>query len=173
MKISIWKENGRSRACAGLFSELQSPSAGSMCSASDAGPARSGRQGSRLRELFKKIFGSMLPALSFGLVVGGAICAAARGGTELAPAQVLAPERPISGAVTTAETVLALDLDAGQFARIAVEQQQVDLVLELRSPGGETLAERDSLISVTAVEELSWVAASGGRYFVVLRRACP
>jgi len=142
-----------------------------MCSAFYAGPARSGRQGSRLRKLFKKIFGAMLPALSFGLVVLGSICAAARGATVLAQAPVLAPDCPISGAVTAEETVLALDLDAGQFARIAVEQQQVDLVIELRSPGGETLAERDSLISVTAVEELSWVAASGGRHLVVLRRA--
>ena len=84
---------------------------------------------------------------------------------------VLSPEAAIHGVATAAETVLALELAAGDFARIRVAQDGVDLTLALYGPGGDVLAERDSPTGKTGLEELSVVTSSGGRHRLFLRRS--
>jgi CHAT domain-containing protein/tetratricopeptide (TPR) repeat protein len=61
-----------------------------------------------------------------------------------------------------------ITLGAGQYMAIRVEQQGIDVLVALRGPDSAPLVETDESGQV-GVEELSWEAASAGRYVVEVR----
>jgi CHAT domain-containing protein/Tfp pilus assembly protein PilF len=64
--------------------------------------------------------------------------------------------------------VYAIELAAGQYLRLSIEQRGVDLVAALAAPhGGETI-ETDELTGAWGTEEIFWQAASSGSHRLVL-----
>lgn len=61
-----------------------------------------------------------------------------------------------------------LDLAEGEFLRLLVRQQGIDVVLRLLDPGGQTMIEVDSPSGSRGLEELVTIAAHPGRYRLVV-----
>ncbi len=116
------------------------------------------------------LLGSQRIAGITSLVLAAVVLASPVSAAEAGP-PVLVPESEFSGEATAEETALALDLTAGDFARVLVAQHGVDLALVLQGPAGDTLAERDSPTGRSGEEELSVVAPSSGRHQLLLRRS--
>ncbi len=108
--------------------------------------------------------------MTVGLVLVGVSCEVARA-DAVESRLLLEPDRPVHRVLTAEQLVLGVDAAVGDFVRIVVEQQEVDLVLALAGPGGKVLAERDSPTGAAGEEELSWVAERGGLHLLTLRRA--
>ncbi len=68
---------------------------------------------------------------------------------------------------------LAVELAAGDFLGIVVEQEGIDLVVELRGPDGKTAVEMDGPDYWWWEEELAWVAERSGVHEVVVRALLP
>jgi tetratricopeptide (TPR) repeat protein len=60
-------------------------------------------------------------------------------------------------------------LSAGQFAKVIVEQQGIDIVSQLSGPGGERIAEFDTESSSRGQELAGFVAGAEGVYRLVVR----
>ncbi len=114
---------------------------------------------------------SLISAFNLQRILAIAVGAGCLAAIPLRSVEFLTPGGPISGEASLEETTLFLDLEAGEFVRVSVEQREVDLVLELRAPDGGTLAQRDSPTGNFGEEELSVVVAESGRYRLVLLRS--
>lgn len=75
-------------------------------------------------------------------------------------------ERELAGG---AAHVYDLELDAGRYVSVAVEQRGIDLYLRLRAPSGELLTEVDSPIGNTGTERVRVVAEAAGTYRLEVR----
>jgi CHAT domain-containing protein/Tfp pilus assembly protein PilF len=68
---------------------------------------------------------------------------------------------------------MALQVEAGQFLGIVVEQEGIDLVVELRDPDGKTVVEMDGPDYWWWEEEVAWMAERSGVHEVVVRALLP
>ncbi|HWN42206.1 MAG TPA: CHAT domain-containing tetratricopeptide repeat protein [Thermoanaerobaculia bacterium] len=68
---------------------------------------------------------------------------------------------------------MAVELAAGDFLGIVVEQEGIDLVVEIRDPDGKTAVEVDGPDYGWWEEELAWVAERSGTHEVVVRALLP
>ncbi len=76
----------------------------------------------------------------------------------------------VEGRLTGPEVgVYRLTLAAGEALHITVDQRGVDLVAELRDPGGQPLVSVDSPNGDQGLERLFFVARGGGSYGLVIR----
>lgn len=82
----------------------------------------------------------------------------------LAPGQSV--EREMAGGETH---TYEIKLTAGQFMRVVVEQKGIDVAPALSSPDGKLLVESDLTGIIGAREPLSYGAAAGGAYQLVIR----
>lgn len=88
-----------------------------------------------------------------------------------APARALELGQPIEREIAGAEThAYRVDLDAGQFMFVAVEQQGVDVVVTLYGPDGAALGEFDSPNGRRGLEPVSIVARASGDHRLEVRR---
>lgn len=62
-----------------------------------------------------------------------------------------------------------LDLEAGQFVAVEVNQRGVDVEALLASPGGRPLLGEDNLYGTRRAERLAWVAAESGSHNLSIR----
>jgi len=62
------------------------------------------------------------------------------------------------------ERAYLLDLSAGQYAGLMVDQQGIDVKVSLKAADGRTLAAIDSLNDIIGPEPLPFVAETGGRF---------
>ncbi len=97
---------------------------------------------------------------------GGEVSAAHAGDRELAEGPAV--ERRLAGGERHA---YALELEAGDYLHLEVEQQGVDVVAALIAPGGETLLEIDSPTGDRGPETVFLVAAAAGGYRLEVRAA--
>ena len=65
----------------------------------------------------------------------------------------------------------ALTLDAGQFARVIVEQHGIDVAVRAHAPDGRVLAEFDRETGRDGVEDVDVVAPAAGTYAFTIKRA--
>jgi CHAT domain-containing protein len=82
-------------------------------------------------------------------------------------------ERQLAGAETQ---IFHLALDAGQFARVVVEQRGIDIELRLLTPNAQRLVEMDTLNSTQGPEVAAVIAETPGDYrveIVSLNKAVP
>ncbi|HEX5720633.1 MAG TPA: tetratricopeptide repeat protein, partial [Thermoanaerobaculia bacterium] len=68
---------------------------------------------------------------------------------------------------------MAVELAAGDFLGIVVEQEGIDLVVEIRDPDGKTVVEMDGPDYWWWEEELAWVAERSGTHEVVVGALLP
>src|SRR5215203_3035792 len=68
---------------------------------------------------------------------------------------------------------MALQVEAGQFLGLVVDQEGIDLVVELRDPDGRTAVETDGPDYWWWEEEVAWVAERSGVHEVVVRALLP
>ncbi len=80
-------------------------------------------------------------------------------------------QRPIRGGEPP--HALAVELAAGDFLGIVVEQEEIDLVVELRDPDGNRAMTVDGPDDWFWEEELAWVAERSGAHEVVVRPLLP
>lgn len=66
-----------------------------------------------------------------------------------------------------------LRVPAGQFLRLKVMQQGVDVALKLAGPGGKTVAEADSPVGLYGLESLSLLAPEDGDYLLTVKASSP
>ena len=66
--------------------------------------------------------------------------------------------------------VYAIDLAAGQYLHLEVEQERIDITVRLLSPEGTELEQRENLVESSSIP-LSFSAATGGAYRVEIRQA--
>ena len=98
-------------------------------------------------------------------LLGGALAAAAPGsGIELVPGR---PATVDLGPAGTRDA--AVELRRGESAEIAVLQQGIDVVVEVRSPAGTLLHTVDSPNGRQGDEPVSLFAGEGGRYRIHVR----
>ena len=72
---------------------------------------------------------------------------------------------PVEQAVTAGEAhSLRLELQAGQFVRLLVRHEAIDVTLQLLAPDGRPLSENRSFPSSARVQRLSVVTETGGRH---------
>lgn len=102
-----------------------------------------------------------LPALLVPLLSGCAGNAPASPATAQALRDGLTLEREIRGGESHAYPVL---LEKGQFLRVVVDQNGVDVVVRLVDPGGTQVLSVDSLTGTTGEEDCAAVAEQTGRY---------
>ena len=82
-----------------------------------------------------------------------------------------APRRPIRGGEPP--HTHAVELSAGDFLGIVVEQEGIDVVVELRDPEGRKVLAMDGPDGWWWEEELAWVAERPGTYEVAVRALLP
>src|SRR5687767_14507542 len=118
-----------------------------------------------------KISVSILASVMFvlmGMTCTGEFVPSARGTARrvsAAPQDVreLAVGMPVERELTGGEVhVYRLDVMAGQYVHVTIDQRGIDVVVVLRGPDGVPVMEMDGLRSARGVEELSWEGASGG-----------
>lgn len=78
-------------------------------------------------------------------------------------------ERELPAGQTHSYTI---KLSANQFARLLIEQQTFDVVLTLRTAGGQQIVALDNP-NPNGLESLSWLATAAGSYQVQIRAAQP
>ena len=82
----------------------------------------------------------------------------------------LEPDKLIEGELTEGSNhSYRVVLTSGQFLHVMVQQGGTDLVVTLRDPNGVVIIEMDGLRWTLGTEELSYEAASPGRYVVEVR----
>ncbi|HKX30694.1 MAG TPA: tetratricopeptide repeat protein, partial [Blastocatellia bacterium] len=62
------------------------------------------------------------------------------------------------------QQICQIQLEAGQFVKLIVEQEGIDVAVQLSGPDGNQLMEFNSEIRPRGHETVSWVAAVAGRY---------
>ncbi|HKQ79523.1 MAG TPA: tetratricopeptide repeat protein [Blastocatellia bacterium] len=88
-------------------------------------------------------------------------------------ARQLEPARPVEREIAGGQThTYQINLTAGRFMRVVVEQRSADVTLALVDPGGMTLAE-SNLTMVGGRESLSQVAIQNGPHLIMVRAATP
>jgi len=75
-------------------------------------------------------------------------------------------EAPLQGGE---ERAYLLDLAAGQYAELVVDQKGIDVEVSLRAPDGRLVAAVDSLNGILGPEPLPVVAGAGGRFRLEVR----
>jgi CHAT domain-containing protein/Tfp pilus assembly protein PilF len=82
----------------------------------------------------------------------------------------LRESKPISsGLVIGQEHAYRIELDAGKFLKVIVEQKGIDLTAEVSGPDGKQFMEFDSEIGAQGREEVSLVAEAKGAFQLILR----
>lgn len=107
----------------------------------------------------------MVAAVAFGLLVCTVVPLGCRPAVLEPGRQV---ERRLRGGVAHDHEI---EVPAGHYLQVEVEQIGVDVVLALSSPSGETLHEVDSPTTLYGPEALSWVARTGGDHRLRIRAA--
>jgi CHAT domain-containing protein/Tfp pilus assembly protein PilF len=67
----------------------------------------------------------------------------------------------------------SIDLSAGDFVHVVIDQRGADVAIRLQSPDGTTLVASDSPNSTSGPERIAWVAAAAGAYQVVVESGAP
>lgn len=92
-----------------------------------------------------------------------------KSGTQT-PVELSTPGEPRERELPGGEAhVYDLELDAGRYVSVAVEQRGIDVYLRLRGPSGELLTEVDSPIGDTGTERVRAVAETAGTYRLEVR----
>jgi CHAT domain-containing protein/Tfp pilus assembly protein PilF len=82
----------------------------------------------------------------------------------------LRKSRPISsGLVMGQERAYRIELDAGKFLKVIVEQKGIDLTAEVSGPDGKQVMEFDSDSKLQGTEEVALVAEAKGDFRLILR----
>jgi CHAT domain-containing protein/tetratricopeptide (TPR) repeat protein len=137
---------------------------------------RAGQQfpGVPMRVLCRRIL-----LLGFIVWLGSSLPALSGTGTPAVPAQSqseslpghLNGEESAQGMIAPGKShVYAIDLAAGQYLHLELEQERVDLTIRLLSPEGKELEQRENAGEGSSIP-LSFVAAGGGSYRVEIRLA--
>ena len=91
------------------------------------------------------------------------------GNTRAQEATTLEPGKPITRTAKAREVhTYLLTLTAGQFIRVVVEQNEVDVSVELVAPDNKS-AHLVNLTRTFGQESLSWEAATSGTYKIIIR----
>ena len=118
-----------------------------------------------------------LIALSVRLLVGTASAKSGQAPGQPAqarPEETLALRQPLERKLTGGEAHrFSLALKAGQFARVVVTQEGVDVVVRLLDASDRALAAVDSPNGDAGDETLCWVAQAGGTFRVEVRALDP
>jgi CHAT domain-containing protein/tetratricopeptide (TPR) repeat protein len=113
----------------------------------------------------------MKPRCNVAVLVGLVLSPASARGTMEAPAPLVdgsVAERAMSGGAH----LYRLRLNAGQFVRISVRQEGVDVALTLRGPVGESVAEADDpSLSLDGEERLAAIGERSGDYTLEVKAA--
>jgi CHAT domain-containing protein/tetratricopeptide (TPR) repeat protein len=93
---------------------------------------------------------------------------------------IIVGNAPVDAQAETTQTIqnaesrsFPISLKAGQFVRIIVQQQGIDLVVNLVSPDGKTIATSDSPNEDDGAEVISAIASVAGDYQLVIRPLDP
>jgi CHAT domain-containing protein/tetratricopeptide (TPR) repeat protein len=71
------------------------------------------------------------------------------------------------------ERAYLLDLTAGQYAELVVDQQGIDVAVRLQASDGRAVAAVDSFNGIIGPEPLSIIAEAGGRFRLAIRSPTP
>ena len=69
--------------------------------------------------------------------------------------------------------IFTIELAAGDFVYVVIDQRGADVAVRLQSPDGATLLTSDSPNSTIGPERIAWVAAAAGAYHVVVESGAP
>jgi len=86
------------------------------------------------------------------------------------PPRALEPNKPIVRDMAGGQThTYLIQLEAGEYLHVVVDQRGIDVVVFLLSPDDASLAEIDSPSGTTGLEPVFWVTDTGGSYKLVVR----
>ncbi len=107
-------------------------------------------------------------ARCYSLPLAFALCVTC-GSSHAQELRALEPGKPVERKIAGGEThSYQLKLNVGQFARIIVEQKRIDLAIALAAPDGKPISEAN-FTGAGGNESLSYEAATGGDYRIILR----
>src|SRR3954452_23652636 len=145
---------------------LQPASTGSVCSES---ATADGRLSASMRSRSRRETAALLAA--------GLLLACERSPPGGKPVARVAPIHPAARLLRLApgaldavvlkggeERAYLLDLAAGQYAGLVVDQQGIDVAVRLKAPDGRVVAAIESLNGIIGPEPLPFVAETGGRF---------
>lgn len=126
--------------------------------------------------LRKRPFGGVSRALSLlALTASVAVPAAPAGGapvpsTAASPPETLAVGTARTASISAGETLRwTIPLEAGQYARVTVDQREADVVVTLASPRGVRIATSDAPGGERTPESIAVLAEESGRFVVEVR----
>jgi len=86
----------------------------------------------------------------------------------------LFPNRPLERAIEGGKVhSYKIPLDSGQYIRLIVDQNGIDLVVTLLDPGGRSLVEVDGPNGNNGIEPVSYIAGSKGNYSLEIKSLDP
>ena len=99
---------------------------------------------------------------------GAPVALARQAPSSLTPGAII--DRTVRGGE---RQIFTIDLAAGDFMYVVVDQRGADVALRLQSPDGATLLASDSPNSTIGPERIAWVAAATGAYQVIVESGSP
>ena len=98
------------------------------------------------------------------------LCIVLAGQVVQAQEQSLAPNKPVERTIAGGEShTYQINLAAGQFIRVMVEQRGIDVKVALSSPDGKPVVESDLIFNQALTEPVSYESSATGAYQLVVR----